>query len=314
MTTTTSQPLSQWQILSLCRPLPDGAVKDHPSKKGMSAIGSIYVFERLNEVFGVGQWRIETNLLPTHSDGSLFLTVVRTTSTNKERTEFSTLVKTTLTVPAHGITYDCIAGSTNDDIGDAAKGGTTDGITKIASYMGIGGEVFRGQYSRGQAETAFAARIRPHLSSLIAQIGAQASIEELKALRTELPEWVVAAVTDAFKGRYQTLSGTTPATPAATAPATAAPVSEEQPTPTATPASQPDTAGAVPLDIGKIIANIDSLENINKMYEWLLRQRNQRSLTNAEVWLNSLSQKAETLGFTGRDEKTGMYAQPAQPA
>ena len=42
------------------RRLPDEAVSQHPTKKFLSSIKSIYVTERLNEVFGVGSWRVET--------------------------------------------------------------------------------------------------------------------------------------------------------------------------------------------------------------------------------------------------------------
>lgn len=44
----------------LSAPLPPEAVTPHPTKKFLSSIKSIYVTERLNEVFGVGTWRVNT--------------------------------------------------------------------------------------------------------------------------------------------------------------------------------------------------------------------------------------------------------------
>lgn len=48
---------------ALDRRLPDEAVSQHPTKKFLSSIKSIYVTERLNEVFGVGSWRVETDIV-----------------------------------------------------------------------------------------------------------------------------------------------------------------------------------------------------------------------------------------------------------
>ena len=55
--------LDSTQLDALSRPLPDEAVSPHPTKKYLSSIKSIYVTERLNEVFGVGKWRIETEII-----------------------------------------------------------------------------------------------------------------------------------------------------------------------------------------------------------------------------------------------------------
>ena len=56
------------------------------------------------------------------------------------------VAKTIFTVPEHDIYYECIASSTNSDPGDAAKGATTDAITKIASWIGIGIDVYKGKH------------------------------------------------------------------------------------------------------------------------------------------------------------------------
>ena len=112
----------------LTRPLPAEAVTPHPTKTYLSSIKSIYVTERLNEVFGVGAWRVETN---------------KVDQSNKMG-----VVKVRLTTPPYGIDYECYGGNDNADLGDAYKGATTDALTKIASWLGIGQEVFKGEVGK----------------------------------------------------------------------------------------------------------------------------------------------------------------------
>lgn len=116
----------------LCAPLPKEAVTPHPTKKYLSSIKSIYVTERFNEVFGVGSWRVKTEVV--------------------DRDNKMVVCKVTLSIPDYGIEYECFGGNDNADLGDAYKGATTDALTKIASWMGIGGEVFRGEVGKVQAQ------------------------------------------------------------------------------------------------------------------------------------------------------------------
>lgn len=110
---------------ALDRRLPDEAVSQHPTKKFLSSIKSIYVTERLNEVFGVGSWRVETDIV--------------------ERSERMVVVKLRFSIPEYGIYYECFGGNDNADLGDACKGATTDALTKVCSWLGIGAEVFKGR-------------------------------------------------------------------------------------------------------------------------------------------------------------------------
>lgn len=110
---------------ALDRRLPDEAVSQHPTKKFLSSIKSIYVTERLNEVFGVGSWRVETDIV--------------------ERAERMVVVKMRFSIPEYGIYYECFGGNDNADLGDACKGATTDALTKVCSWLGIGAEVFKGR-------------------------------------------------------------------------------------------------------------------------------------------------------------------------
>ena len=118
---------------ALKKPLPEGAVSKHPTKTYLSSIKAIYVTERLNDVFGCGAWQIRTEKVSENENGFV-------------------VIKTILTIPEYGVYYESYGGndnggekSKNFDLGDAYKGATTDGITKIGSYLGIGMSVFKGQ-------------------------------------------------------------------------------------------------------------------------------------------------------------------------
>ena len=132
--------LTEEQLRKIAEPLPAEAIAPHPTKSNLSTIKGIFVTERLNQVFGVGEWLVRTELLAPISS------IVRTTGSGRERTEYTALSKTILEIPSVGIYYECIASSTNDDMGDAAKGATTDAITKIASWIGIGIDVYKGKH------------------------------------------------------------------------------------------------------------------------------------------------------------------------
>lgn len=122
----TFKTLSDKQVEMLNRPLPAEAVTPHPTKKYLSSIKSIYVTERLNEVFGVGRWRIKSEIV--------------------ENADKMIVVKAFFSVPEYGIEYECYGGNDNTDRGDAYKGATTDALTKIGSWLGIGADVFKGKH------------------------------------------------------------------------------------------------------------------------------------------------------------------------
>lgn len=141
----------------LSRPLPAEAVTRHPTKSFLSSIKSIYVTERLNEVFGIGVWRIRSEVVDKGDNGMI-------------------VVKVTFSVPEYGIEYECYGGNNNGgegsknfDLGDAYKGAVTDAISKIGSWMGIGADVFKGKYTsasagRTQASASVSAPSKPEPS------------------------------------------------------------------------------------------------------------------------------------------------------
>lgn len=106
-------------------PLPCEAIKPHPTKSFLSTINPIYVIERLNEVFGLDGWHFTSEVL-------------------KEKDKW-VVVKGTLhfTVGDHFHKIEQYGGNDNPDLGDAYKGAATDALTKCASYIGIGADVWK---------------------------------------------------------------------------------------------------------------------------------------------------------------------------
>tara|TARA_S200002703_G_scaffold5311_2_gene6218 strand:- start:7076 stop:7690 length:615 start_codon:yes stop_codon:yes gene_type:complete len=105
-------------------PLPKAAIEPHPSKSFLSTIKPIYVIERLNLAFGIGGWKYSTEVI--------------------EINEKHVVVKGTLEVKEHNIVLENYGGNDNRDRGDAYKGAATDALTKCASYIGVGADVYRG--------------------------------------------------------------------------------------------------------------------------------------------------------------------------
>jgi hypothetical protein len=104
-------------------PLPPQAVSPNTDKPGLSAIKVIYVVERLNEVFGLNGWHIANEVV---EKGAMVV------------------VKGTLTIDDFGIRIEQYGGNANSDRGDAYKGACTDALSKCASYIGIGMDVYKG--------------------------------------------------------------------------------------------------------------------------------------------------------------------------
>lgn len=163
--------LNEMQRAALNRPLPAEAVKPHPSKTFLSTIKIPYVTEVLNEVFGVGGWQIRTELVEAGAK--------------------MVVVKTTLTADEYGIHYECYGGNDNPDRGDAYKGAVTDAMTKIASWMGIGADVFKGRHDEARA---------------IADLLAATTKEELQSVWSRVKKLNLESVTNACAQRNRELT------------------------------------------------------------------------------------------------------------
>src|ERR1039458_1247556 len=129
-----AQPIPAELIDKLKEPLPKDAIKENgdPKKKGMSSIKSIYITERLNEVFGLGQWFQVDKFVEK---------VPKPEGSGKGD---SIVLKSILVVPKYGIYFEAYGGNDNYDPGDAYKGACTDALTKMAAFLYVGMDVFKG--------------------------------------------------------------------------------------------------------------------------------------------------------------------------
>lgn len=116
--------LSDSQVEMLKKKLPAEAVKPHPTKTYLSSIKVIYIVERLNEVFGVGGWFVRNRF--------------------EVREGKMVVCHSVFTAPEYGIEHESYGGNDNTDLGDAYKGACTDALSKIASYLYIGMDVYKG--------------------------------------------------------------------------------------------------------------------------------------------------------------------------
>ena len=108
----------------LLEPLPSEALKQHPTRKYLTTINSIYVIERLNDVFGLEGWKAKYEVVFQDDNwvvAKCFLT-------------------------AGEIAVEQYGGNDNPDIGDRFKGACTDALTKCGSYIGVGSHVWKNKY------------------------------------------------------------------------------------------------------------------------------------------------------------------------
>lgn len=118
-----NEPLPPEVIAKLREPLPAEAVSPNAQKPGLSVIKVIYVVERLNEVFGLNGWRVINEVV---ENGRMVV------------------VKAALKVPKYNVHIEQYGGNDNPDRGDAYKGACTDALSKCASYLGVGMDVYKG--------------------------------------------------------------------------------------------------------------------------------------------------------------------------
>lgn len=131
-------------IDQLQAPLPAWAIKPNPMKPKMSVIHPMAIIDRLNAVFGVGQWHFKTTYIDCTKE-------IQKTK-NGDRDVYMSAIHATLEIPEFNIHIEQYGGSTNDDKGDALKGGATDALTKMASYLGIGASIYKGQGNGTEAK------------------------------------------------------------------------------------------------------------------------------------------------------------------
>lgn len=115
--------------IKLREPFPEEAKSKHPTKTFLTTLKAMYVVERLNDVFGVGRWCVNTEIVERTAD---YVTV---------KGKFKSLDYEVLVSPQFGGHQTT---GTNTEIADGYKSAVTDCISKIASHLEVGIDVFKG--------------------------------------------------------------------------------------------------------------------------------------------------------------------------
>ncbi|TSE03354.1 hypothetical protein [Aquimarina algiphila] len=108
---------------------PEEAYKSHPTKTFLTTLKAMYITERLNDVFGIGRWTVNHSVVERNENYVLV------------EAEFQSLDYEVIVPKQYG-------GHTttgkNTEIADGFKSAVTDATSKIASYLEIGIEMFKG--------------------------------------------------------------------------------------------------------------------------------------------------------------------------
>lgn len=118
-------------------PFPAEAMSRNDAKKFLTSIKAQYIIERLNNVFGVGIWKMTDVEILNHYEE------VRVYS-GKEKTCYIIALRANLRIDGYGICIPQFGGGSDPEIGDAYKGALTDATTKAASWLEVGNDVFKG--------------------------------------------------------------------------------------------------------------------------------------------------------------------------
>ena len=118
----------------LCAPMPPEAIKQHPTKTFLATIKAIYIVERLNDIFGIGVWDLEHEIISDEPD----YVSVRGRIVVYGPEYKSIVLRTPFQYGGHKKT------GKNTEPADGYKSAVTDCQSKCASYLEIGIDVFKG--------------------------------------------------------------------------------------------------------------------------------------------------------------------------
>lgn len=157
-------------------PLPKEAIKAHPTKSWMSSINGAFIVERLNDCFGEEGWMARYEII--ENAPSQKMVVVKAIFEAEARSGRQVVGK---------IYREAFGGNDNPDRGDAYKGACTDALGKIASQLGIAGEVYKGMLDEVQAPAAKERTAKPDARKYEAVTGV---VTELRNISPETV-WLV---------------------------------------------------------------------------------------------------------------------------
>jgi len=114
----------------LRKPFPPEAISKIETKTYLSGIKAMYVIERLNDVFGIGRWNYEHEIILKENDQVLIVGQL-------------IILDYDVVVPRQYGSHKTIGKGV--ELADGYKSAITDGLTKSASYLEIGIDVFKGK-------------------------------------------------------------------------------------------------------------------------------------------------------------------------
>lgn len=109
---------------------PDEAYSQHPTKTFLTTLKAMYITERLNDVLGIGRWFLKTEVAERTSD---YITI---------KGVFYSLDYDIAPIEQYG---GHVTTGKNTEIADGYKSAITDCTSKIASYLEIGIDMFKGK-------------------------------------------------------------------------------------------------------------------------------------------------------------------------
>ena len=115
----------------LRKPFPPQAYKEHDNKSYLTVLKAMYVTERLNDVFGVGRWTVDT------------IIIERTSVYVLMSGSFKAFDYPDVSLPKQYGGHKTAGVGT--EIADGFKSAVTDCISKLASYLEIGIDLFKGE-------------------------------------------------------------------------------------------------------------------------------------------------------------------------
>ena len=179
-------------VQKLKKPLDQAALKPLYKGSHLSAISPMYIIERLNDVFGVENWVAEEQIIKEIETQKGMYVVARVTLKCRID-ENSVIVRSQY------------GGNENPmDIGDSYKGAVTDALTKCASMIGIGQDVYKGNQSHNKAiagDSISSTNLQKE-EPFVKQTPSDSSVE------SPLPNWINDQITCGYlKGKtYQDIS------------------------------------------------------------------------------------------------------------
>jgi hypothetical protein len=159
-----SEPIPDEVIKQLRAPLPPEAVSQHPTKKYLSSIKVIYMVERLNEVFGLGGWEDNYEIVEATASSQMIV------------------VRGSISIPAYGIVRKAFGGNDNPDRGDAYKGACTDALSKMCSMIYLGMDIYKGQAQEGQQPAESPARRQAKGKEKLKRDSIEGKVSDVKIL------------------------------------------------------------------------------------------------------------------------------------